>query len=361
MTSARKINRAKLLAAARKAALSVAQRGSPSTRARRAPSRLMQAAFDKSSRRNTGQIRRASINIPRGLSRRHHFNAFGPQRPQALAFSVGPATHITGARRTPLKTESSDSFSLVVFQPGSGYYQLQYLKRGANGTWSQGLIESIVSTGIVPSTTSASSPDTIMCSRGSIRIRNITPAANVAGAVHVLRTSSGFPNFWNTPTAGVTESVKDYVLEHRDTVSMSGSQLTGTHQWDCIPVSQDKYHAFVAPDENLSMQTDPGLSNIFFLIEHDSTQNQTYEFSFAASYYARYRVIGPLANSAESPPVIPLGMINHVRDLAESIGSLGTPLIKSVMNAAVDGAQQSLPGFLGNLVRQNLPLALTAA
>lgn len=362
-TRRQRMRRAQFLAAA--AANSGARRGPPA-RARRAPQgRNQQTPANRSS----GQVVRARNPIPRGLSPNHHFNAFGTQIPQALAFSVGPATQVSGAYRFPLTLLPTDTLTLLAFQPGSGFHQTIIAKSSGGGpsSWSQVSAPSITSTGIDTVTgPSASSPDKIMCSRGSLRIRNLTPAGDVAGAVHILRVSTGLTHFYSHPTTA--PDIAEMILQHKDTVTMSGSTLTETHQWDCIPVSQDKYHEFKTPDNLQSSISDPGLSTILVLFEHPTPQ-QHYEMSMAATYYARYRFSGPLANASGHPPVAPLNVINKIRDVAESIGSLGTPLFKAGMAMAKREMESAMPGMLGNLVRQNagfpalmngrlLPLAL---
>lgn len=348
-----KLRRAQLLAAASRnmAANSGARRGPPGRGSRALPIRR-QAAFDKSTRRNVGQIQRHRNPIPKGLSRRHHFDAFGPQNPQALAFSIGPATQISGAFRFPLALSSANTFTLLAFQPGSGFHQAIYTTQGNNGVWTADGNPSITSTGIDPAAgASATSPDHIMCSRGSIRIRNLTAAGSVASAVHILRVSTGLTNFYGTPSD--SEAIKDLILESKDTCTMSGSELTGTHQWDCIPVSQTNYHDFISPDNHVSKLLDPGVSTILILFEHPSSSNQDYELSMAATYYARYRITGPLANAAGHPPTLSLDLINMLRDGAEQLGSLGMPLLKSGVRALKNEAETAIPGMLGNLFRQN--------
>jgi len=346
MPTRRQRRRVQFLAAP--AANSGARRGPPA-RARRAPQGRNQQFADKSA----GQIVRARNPIPRGLSPNHHFNAFGTQIPQALAFSVGPATQVSGAYRFPLALQPADTLTLLAFQPGSGAHQALIVKSDGTGPsgWSPVSAPSITSTGIDTVTgPSASSPDKIMCSRGSLRIRNLTPAGEVAGAVHILRVSTGMPSFYADPAEAPT--IGEMILQHKDTVTMSGSSLTETHQWDCIPVSQDKYHEFVSPYPATSALNDPGLSTILVLFEHPNPM-QHYELSMAATYYARYRHSGPLANASAPPPVAPLPMINRVRGIAEAIGSMGTPLLQKGMAMARREIERAVPGMLGNLVRQN--------
>jgi len=182
-----------------------------------------------------------------------------------------------------------------------------------------------------------------------------------------LRLGTGLPNFYGTPAE--SENIKDLILSHKDTVTISGSQLTHTQQWDCIPVSQEKYHAFIQPlGGNSSVLQDPGISTILLLFE-TTPSLQYYEFSMAACYYARYRFSGPLANCSMLPPTAPLDKVNKARDLFERMGSLGKPIVSAVGGALQDAAAEAIPGLLGNMFRQNrgfpplgarFPLALPA-
>lgn len=305
----------------------------------------------------TGIVRVPNPKVP-GLPITHHFNAFGTQTPQALAFSVGPATMISGAKRFPVPLASSTAATnpkmttLLLFQPGAGVTQAVMANEDPNGVWTQIASESITSTGIT-AVQSATSPATIMCSRGSIRIRNLTAAGKVAGAVHILRVSSGLPDL-SVATTGAP-SIKQLILENSRTVTMSGSTLTMSHQWDCIPVSQDEYHKFFVPDLYSKSIQVPGLTTIAILFEHVAGEAQQYEVSMAASYYARYNIIGPLANSAITPPTAGLPLINKLRDAAEAVGSLGKPVMQAVGGFVRDSAVEMVPGFAGNLRNANRP------
>lgn len=348
----------KLLAAGIRAAFSGARRGPPA-RARRAPTQPRRKLVGD-------KIHRASIQRPSGLSAKHHFNAFGPQVPQALAFSIGPATQVCGAKRFTITAGSTteggagigNQYTLVGFQPGLGREQARWcIQNGPDNpttpnVWHSGYHATISSSGIdsalVPTD---SNPSQIMCSRGSIRIRNLTPAGLVGGAVHFMRASQGLDDIRQS-LQGPPENIKDLVLGSKDTVTMSGSQLTQTHQWDCIPVSQDKYHAFATPSATYPW-IDPGISTVIILIEH-SVEAQTFEFTMAATYYARYNKVGPLANAASAPPTAPLPTINRVREGAEMLGSLGKPLLMAGMNALKDEYGPAIPGMLGNLMRSNV-------
>lgn len=290
-------------------------------------------------------VRARNPNI-RGLGA-HHFNAFGKQYPQALAFSVGPCTQINGAARRSLTLDTDKWHTLLSFQPGSGLSMCMKISmEKSTGQWGSPEAWEITSNGI-QITPSSSSPDTIMCSRGSLRLRNVGPAGSVAGVVHVMRVSTGLPNFHGDPTRG--SGLLNLINENARTVSYSGSELTRTHQWDCVPVSQDKYHAFRAPAyASTSVLGDPGISTIMILFDHPIDFPQTYELSIAATHYARYQLSGPLANCASTPPTLGLSIINKMRDAAEAMGSIGKPVVEAVGQTLLHEA----PGFLGNLMRQ---------
>ena len=181
-----------------------------------------------------------------------------------------------------------------------------------------------------------------MATRGSLRLRNGSPAGSTAGFVHVLRASTGLPDFHATPTE--CDNIVGMVMENTRTITYSGSSLTTTHQWDNIPVSQDKYHAFIAPHVTRLEIQDPGMSTILMVFDHATGATQYYEISMAACYYARYRFAGPLANKAEVHPTAPLDLVNRTRDVIEMAGSAGKSLLNAVQNAAT--------GMLGNLLTQ---------
>lgn len=288
---------------------------------------------------------------PRGLNRKHHFDAFDTQHPQALAFSVGPAVHITGAKWLNMTVNSANDGFMVLFQPGS-VDQVHYVEKVA-GTWGTPTKESIDSTGIT-TTPSASSPDTMMCSRGSIRLRVVTQASNVQGLVQVLKVSTGL-NIGNSTTI---QDVENLVETNSRTRTYGLSELTVSHQWDCIPVSQDRYHAFLAPTDGSGLIEDPGVSTIVFMFQ-SPTVDQNISFRMAANYWCRYRYSGPLANAAVAPPTVPLAIVNGMRDALEAIGSQGRKVLHDAFGAAANLAAEAtgsaVGGYLGNLRNQQVP------
>jgi len=210
-------------------------------------------------------------------------------------------------------------------------------------TWSLGETVLIATTGITD-TPSASSPDTVMATRCSLRLRNVTAAGQVAGVVHFMRVSTGIA--WGTAAA---PDLVMMMLGSELTRSYSASELTATHQWDGIPVSQDKYHAFVAPSGFDASVADPGISTLLVLFEGGTTDIQKYETTVAAQYYARYRLAGPLSNMSKLPPTTSLDNINKLRSYAEGVGSAGVNIaqfLETVPKAA---------GFLKNLLNAGSP------
>lgn len=297
---------------------------------------------------------RARPQIPSGLPLNHHFNAFGPQKPQALAFSIGPATHI-GGLATSTQTSSTTQPVMFIFQPSGGYNQLGKCTTadgGVNFAWSN---INITSTGIDPTGAgpSAVSPSQVLCSRGSIRVRNTSRAADAGGVIRVLRT--GTPLSTNTAQLG---ELYDMVKNHPRTHSYTGSSLTMAHQWDCIPVDQSSYCRFVVPTGAYQALNagETAVSSIVIVMESFSTL-QDYELTMAACYYGRYRYAGPLASMASLPPTVPLARTNMLRDVAEHVGSAGRKVGAAAGNAftaaATQHATRAAEGFAGNLFRQN--------
>lgn len=290
--------------------------------------------------------------VPRGLPPAHHFNAFGPQKPQALAFSVGPATHI-GGLATVSTVLSTTQPTMWIFQPSGGYNQLGECVSSDNGTtfsWSNNNIDStgIDNTGGGPS---AGSPTQVLCSRGSIRVRNCSRAADAGGVIRILRT--GTPLKMDGSDLGYLYSM---VKNHPRTHSYTGSALTKAHQWDCIPVDQTSYAKFIPPTQAYSLLNGgdtPAVSSVIIVFEPFTT-SQAFELTMAACYYGRYRFAGPLAGMASLPPTISIGATNILRDAAEAVGSAGRIVGGELLGRTVQRAITAGEGFLGNLFNQNM-------
>jgi hypothetical protein len=280
------------------------------------------------------RIQRAAISAPAGLSRTHHFDAFGNSAPQALAFSVGPATHIKGASTETLITVPGHRYVIMFCGSSSTQYIVfDYTVSSSTGAVSY---QYMTSTGII-GTPSAIVPDTFMCSRASLRLRNVSRAADCGGVVRAFNMPNytqvnGKGNAINTSSDYM--NLHDLIRNHPRTRSYSGAAMTGTHQWDAIPTSQGEYHKFrdTVSSYYINVISNPGVSLVCIMLEDFSTP-QTYEFTLAATYYARYRVTGPLFNMSINPPTAPLALVNQKRDAAENswgkqlsnaMGHLGT-------------------------------------
>ena len=216
-------------------------------------------------------IVRTRPQVPRGLPVNHHFNAFGPQKPQALAFSVGPATHLGGLATVSTVTNASQP-TMFIFQPTGGYNQLGKCETtNSGGSFTFQNFSNISSTGIdeTGGGPSAISPTQILCSRGSIRVRNCSRAADAGGIVRVLRT--GTPMSMDDDELGY---LYDMVKNHPRTHSYTGSALSKAHQWDCIPVDQTAYAKFIVPTSIgplLGGGETPAVSSIIIVFEAFST------------------------------------------------------------------------------------------
>jgi len=296
--------------------------------------------------RSTRPARRPPA-VPKGLAN-HNFNGFDV-REQPLTFSVGPATWITGRGKQEFSTQSGETAKakLIAFQPGLGRDVMWIVTDG------DGISTYQISNGVT-ATPSSASPDVVQCARGSIRLRNVTAAGNVAGVVHVLRVSTGI----TVDSVSATFSkLSSFITNHVRTRTYSASELTESLQWDCIPVSQDKYHEFRSPGASTGTEfQDPGVSTILMLFQPTASGAQDYEASFAACHWVRYNESGVLANMAKPPPSCSLALTNSVRNAAEKMGSMGLQIGAYAIDRAASNLANRIPGMLGNLVRQNQPM-----
>jgi len=174
-------------------------------------------------------------------------------------------------------------------------------------------------------------PDTALCSKLSVRIRNISKAVDVAGVVRVMNIAAGIDV--NGPEL---INLINYVNDHPRTRTFGASELRASRQFDTHPVDQAKYHSFVRPgitaadwDEAIK---DPAMSSIVMLFPTILANH--YEITVNAHYYGRYRITGPLANMASHPATAPLDMLNRARDEAERIGSDGYAVGSRVLRHA---------------------------
>lgn len=279
------------------------------------------------------------------------YDGFLNDRPQHLAFSVGPATHLRGLSRLKFST-STTADTVIVINGGPGLYVGECMAVVPGASVSQQGTFKMSGAGFEPTGASASSPDTAIVTRCSLRLRNVTKAQNVTGYVLALNMSAGCALGGATAQAHQAnwDALVTYVSSHPRTTTFSAHEMLETTQWDSFPVDQGKYHSFVAPNSDngqwRDQSADPAMSTIVVVIP-PTEDPQDYEATVAASFYARYRVTGPLAHASRLPPTMPLDMMNKLRDGAEALGSMGMKILTSP-------AAQQFVGGVGQQMIQNM-------
>lgn len=240
-----------------------------------------------------------------------------------------------------------------IFQFTGGVNQMITASTSNGGvTWGSYVYRNISSTGF--STTSGSgSPEKLMVTRGSVRLRNFTRVLDLEGVTRILRVSTPIPSVGHADLLSLMNLVNGNVR----TRTYTNHELLKTHQWDAVPVDQSSYSEFRSPAVATNVIQTPALSALVFVQESTGTA-QSYEFGMATTAWARYSEIGPLASMAVRPPTLPMGTINSVRDKAESIGSaasaVGDAVFRTVrtIGKVVYGAnaiRQAIQGGAGAL------------
>lgn len=297
------------------------------------------------------------------VSQRAGFNAFALDKP-ALAFSVGRATLVRGMARStfgikPDTVHPGQTHTMAIISCYPGHHVAQIVAVNATAGTVAGIREvTMASAGFSDSGPSSSSPDAAMTARMSIRLRNISPALEVAGQMYVLNMAAGV----ELTTAPTYATLVRYVESHPRTVTFSAHELRTSRQWNSHPVDQSAYHRFSFPgktnDDFKAGLTDPGMSTMVLVFpvigNAEALTEQQYELTVQGSYYARYKVTGPLAHAAELPPTLPLPILNGARDFAEAVGSMGMRAIGEFANGFGTAAFQSIG-------RQRLPALADAA
>lgn len=253
------------------------------------------------------------------------FNGFSPA-PMPLAFSVGRATRLQGLCRheinTTVGTVEGTDYTVAIFNGSPGHYVGKaYDVNSVAGTFGLTAFFTMDAAGFDGHTIPTSGrPDSAMCSKLSVRIRNISKAVDVAGVVRVMNVAAGI----NVEGPQMINLIH-YVNDHPRTRTFGAAELRASRQFDTHPVDQAKYHTFISPtttgaewDDAIK---DPALSTIVMLFPTIPLNH--YEVTVNAHYYARYRITGPLANMASHPPTAPLNALNKARDDAERLGSDG--------------------------------------
>jgi len=249
--------------------------------------------------------------------------------PMPLAFSVGRCTRLQGLARFDFSSLATTGHDYVVGvfngSPGWVVGTLYSVKTTTNPPLAIDLKHMFMSSAGFDGVTGASSthPDSAMCSKFSVRLRNTSKAIDVGGVVRVLNMSAGADTDLTDPQNFV--DLIRYVENHASVTTFGGEELRATQQWDTHPVDQSRYAQFISPGKTqadaVDAIKDPAMSTIVMVIP--TFPNNTYELTAKGHYYARYRVTGALANMASHPPVADLTLLNRARDQAESLGSRG--------------------------------------
>lgn len=293
----------------------------------------------------------ASSNViaPRGFG---YYDAFAHDPNSACtAYSIGPATGVTGTSRHTVNTQvpnaSHSGVVLVIVAPS--WSKTQGVVIGADSAGS------FLSTDINSPQLIADPPQSAIPTRCSLRLRNVSPTFTKGGIVRSLRITTGF-----LPPTNLAEldSTCELIRNHDRTRTYSGAVLTEDFQINCTVSDQAKATSFfnwVPPASSgfASATYQPALTPIVLLFEPFSglgtgspltaTPN-TYEITIRSQFLGRYTQGSMLANLAVPPRAIGDG-VNNLRDREEARGST----LHSVAQAGVEAGGNFLSNFLSNL------------
>lgn len=299
----------------------------------------------------------ASSNViaPRGFG---YYDAFAHDPMSACtAFSVGPATGITGTARhsvnTQLPTTNHSGAVLTVIAPSLSAVQGISYMSDANGAFTYSEATS-------PQLTS-DPPGSAIPTRCSLRIRNVSPTFTKGGIVRTLRVTTGFA----IPTSfAELDAFCELVRNHDRTRTYSGAALSEDFQINCTVVDQARATSFQNWGSNIGVaMTTPTYTPIVILFEPFSgiagstaltTTPNTYEITIRSQFLGRYPQGTMLANLAIPPRSIGDG-VNPVRDREEAKGSALHPVSEATLAAGQNFLQtlsEQVPMF--ELANQNM-------
>jgi len=238
---------------------------------------------------------------------------------------VGPATPITGTTRHAINTRTAsgayDGVSLMIVAPSTSQYQGISFAADANGNLTFNYAAS-------PQLT-ADPPTTVIPTRCSLRLRNVSPMVTKGGIVRTLRLTTGIQ--LPTTTAELM-SLCEMIRSHDRTRTYSGAALADDFQINCTVVDQSKSTTF-SPWGNSSELTEaiatPSYTPIAIVFEsftgnpgsiYSESGTNTYEFTIRSQFLAHYPQGTMLGNLAKPPPSIGDGM-NNLRNSEEMKGS----------------------------------------
>ncbi len=284
----------------------------------------------------------ASSNVvaPRGFG---YYDAFTHSPSDAVtAFSVGPATPIQANTRANVTTSAPNGvgaadlgLSMIIVYPAATSAQAALFKSGATAA------DPVTTTYFTsPQLALSSGPESVMATRCSLQIRNITQVLNQGGVVRSLRVTTGIinPGIVNGTTQDLLD-LAEHVRNHARTRTYAGADLVENKQINCTVVDQSRATTFLdfglqVPVEDLPWYPPGGVSvgpytlglhnptytPIILLFESFSTTNE-YEISIRSQFLAHYVQGSMLANLAITPPSVG-DKLNVHRDSEERKGSV---------------------------------------
>jgi len=161
---------------------------------------------------------------------------------------------------------TSEGPILLYLMPAASNVQAVMFSVGlAPGTQNQVVKQCTFRTPQLSSTTAAPNllPTSILATRASVRVRNITNNMNVGGDVRVLRQSVGFdfpdqlPGATDAQKRAAFDNLCEGVRTSAATTTYTGNTLRASHQMNSIVVDQSRATAFKDFEENRNSKTVP--------------------------------------------------------------------------------------------------------
>lgn len=275
----------------------------------------------------------ASSNViaPRGFG---YYDAFAHDPATACtAYSVGPATPITGTTRHSINTRyasgSYDGVSLMIVAPALSSYQAVSFAADAAGALTVSYANS--------PQLAADPPTTAIPTRCSLRLRNVSPMVTKGGIVRTLRLTTGvqLPS-----TTAELMSLCELIRSHDRSRTYSGAALADDFQINCtvvdqskatsfspfgaVPYSGDMANAIASPTYTpIAIVFEAFTGNPGSILPESGTN--TYEFTIRSQFLAHYPQGTMLGNLAKPPPAVGDGM-NNLRNNEEKKGSALQPV-----------------------------------
>lgn len=280
----------------------------------------------------------ASSNViaPRGFG---YYDAFAHDPASACtAFSVGPATGVTGTSRHTVTTKHPSATSggvvLTLIAPALSNIQGMTYFADAAGA--------LTATEVSSPQLVADPPSTAIPTRCSLRLRNVSPQFTKGGIVRTLRITTGFT--WPYNTAELN-AFCELIRNHDRTRTYSGSALSEDFQINCTVADQTRATSFLDWGNHAEMfgtaLSTPTYTPIALLFEPFSgfvdsstltnTPN-TYELTVRSQFLGRYPQGTMLANLAAPPRAIG-DQTNIIRNREEAKGSALHPVTAEGLEA----------------------------